>query len=168
MTGRREETDVDDESGRSLEAGADGAGAEAESTARAGDQRGDAEGASADAESVVRAYWDRVWLQRDLDALADLVADPVVRHTNEGTQSLTRRELRRRLAGAFEAVRACEVSLDAITADGAMVWLRLTLRGVSLASAAPMSLAWLAQYRVEHGRIAELWALHQVGVDWAR
>ncbi len=120
------------------------------------------------AESVVRAYWDRVWLQRDLDALEDLVADPLVRHTNEGTQSLTRQELRRRLAGAFEAVRACEVSLDAITADGAMVWLRLTLRGVSLASAAPMSLAWLAQYRVEHGRIAELWALHQAGVDWAR
>ena len=139
---------MDDESGTSLEAGA--------------------EGASADAESVVRAYWDRVWLQRDLDALEDLVADPVVRHSNDGTQSLTRRELRRTLAGAFEAVRVCEASIDSIAADGAMVWLRLTLRGVSLANAAPLSLAWMAQYRVERGRIAELWALHQVGVDWAR
>ena len=121
----------------------------------------------ASAETVVRAYWERVWLERDLDALEDLVADPVVRHTAEGTESLTRRELRRRVAGAFEAVRASEVSIDAITADGPVAWVRLTLRGVSLATAAPMSLAWLAQYRIEGGRIAELWALHQPGADWS-
>ena len=119
------------------------------------------------AESVVRAYWERVWLERDLDALEDLVTDPVVRHTAEGTQSLTRREYRRRLADAFEMVRATEVSIDSIIADGPTVWIRLTLRGVSLATAAPMSLAWLGQYRIESGRIAELWALHQPGMDWS-
>ena len=118
-------------------------------------------------ESVVRAYWERVWLERDLDALEDLVTDPVVRHTAEGTQSLTRGEYRRRLADAFEAVRATDVSIDSITADGPLAWVRLTLRGVSLATAAPMSLAWLGQYRVESGRIAELWALHQPGADWS-
>ena len=121
----------------------------------------------ASAESVVRAYWERVWLERDLDALEDLVTDPVVRHTAEGTQSLTRREYRRRLADAFEAVRATEVSIDSITADGPLAWVRLTLRGVSLATAAPMSLAWLGQYRIEGGRIVELWALHQPGADWS-
>ena len=120
------------------------------------------------AESAVRGYWERVWLERDLDALEDLAADPIVRHTAEGTETLTRRELRRRLAGAFEAVRASEVSFDAVTAEGNTVWVRLTLRGVSLATAAPMSLAWLAQYRIEGGRIAELWALHQPGADWSR
>ena len=120
------------------------------------------------AESAVRGYWERVWLERDLDALEDLVADPIVRHTAEGTETLTRRELRRRLAGAFEAVRASEVSFDAVTAEGNTVWVRLTLRGVSLATAAPMSLAWLAQYRIEGERIAELWALHQPGADWTR
>ena len=117
-------------------------------------------------ESVVRGYWARIWLERDLDALDDLVADPVVRHTAEGTEVLTRQELRRRLAGAFEAVRASEANIEALTADGDAVWVRLTLRGVSLATAAPMTLAWMAQYRVEGGRIAELWALHQPGVDW--
>ena len=90
-----------------------------------------------------------------------------MRHTAEGTQSLTRREYRRRLADAFEAVRATEVSIDSITADGPLAWVRLTLRGVSLATAAPLSLAWLGQYRVEDGRIAELWALHQPGIDWS-
>lgn len=119
------------------------------------------------AESVVRAYWERVWLERDLDALEDLIADPLVRHTAEGTQSLTRREFRHRLADAFKMVRATEVSIDSITADGPVAWVRLTVRGVSLATAAPMSLAWLAQYRIEGGRIAELWALHQPGTDWS-
>ena len=133
----------------------------------------------ASAESVVRAYWERVWLERDLDALEQLVTDPVVRHTAEGTESLALLELRRRLTGAFETVRATEVSIDAVCVDsansvdsgdnanGSIVWIRLTLRGVSLATAAPMSLAWLAQYRIEDGRIAELWALHQPGADWS-
>lgn len=135
----------------------------------AGDTGGEhaASRSAASAESVVRAYWERIWLERDLDALEDLVTDPVVRHTAEGTQSLTRLEYRRRLADAFEAVRATEVSIDSITADGPLAWVRLTLRGVSLATAAPLSLAWLGQYRVERGRIAELWALHQPGADWS-
>ena len=119
------------------------------------------------AESVVRGYWDRIWLDRDLDALEDLVADRIVRHTAEGTETLTRAEMRTRLAGAFDAVRASKVSFDAVTAAGAIVWVRLTMHGVSLATAAPMSLVWLAQYRVEGGRIVELWALHQPGADWS-
>ncbi len=120
-----------------------------------------------DPESVVRAYWERVWLERDLDALDDVVADRIVRHTAEGTETLTRRELRNRLAGAFDAVRATEVSFDAMTTAGSTVWARITLRGVSLATAAPMSLAWLAQYRVDGDRIAELWGLHQPGAEWS-
>ena len=138
-----------------------------EEAAMAGDTDNDHTAGAAPAEAVVRAYWERVWLEQDLDALEDLVSDPVVRHTAEGTKSLTLREYRRRLADAFEAVRATEVSIDSITADGPLAWVRLTLRGVSLASAAPMSLAWLGQYRVEGGRIAELWALHQPGADWS-
>ena len=135
----------------------------------AGDSGGDhaASRSEASPESVVRAYWERVWLERDLDALEDLFADPVVRHTAEGTQSLTHREIRHLLAGVFETVRATDVSVDATCADGSAVWVRLTLRGVSLATAAPMSVAWLGQYRVEGGRIAELWALHQPGTDWS-
>ena len=119
------------------------------------------------AESVVRRYWERIWLERDLDALESLVSEPIVRHGPDGTETLTRPQLRQRLASAFEAVRACELSFDAITTEGATVWVRLTVRGVSLATAAPMSLAWLAQYRVEGGRIVELWGLHQAGADWS-
>lgn len=118
-------------------------------------------------ESVVHAYWERVWLGRDLDALDDIVADPIVRHTAEGTEVMARSDLRRRLSAAFEAVCASEVDFDALAVEGDSVWVRLTLRGVSLATAAPMSLAWLAQYRIDGGRIVELWALHQPGADWS-
>lgn len=138
-----------------------------EEAAMAGDKDSDDTAGAASAESVVRAYWERIWLERDLDALEDLITDPLVRHTAEGTQSLTLREFRHRLSGAFEMVRATDVIIDDITADSSAVWIRLTMRGVSLATAAPMSLAWLAQYRVEGGRIAELWALHQPGMDWS-
>ncbi|MYB02843.1 MAG: nuclear transport factor 2 family protein [Acidimicrobiaceae bacterium] len=119
------------------------------------------------AESVVRRYWERIWLERDLDALESLVSEPIVRHGPDGTETLTRRQLRQRLASAFDTVRASEVSFDAVTTEGATVWVRLTVRGVSLATAAPMSLAWLAQYRVEGGRIVELWGLHQASADWS-
>ena len=119
------------------------------------------------AEATVRAYWERVWLHDDLDALDELVSDPTVRHTAEGTLVLARDDLRRRLMAARSAIRANEVSIDALAVDGDRVWARLTMRGVSLATMAPMSLVWIAQYRLEGGRIAEAWTLHQTGVDWS-
>ncbi len=121
---------------------------------------------SADPESVVRSYWERIWLERDLDALEDLVSEPIVRHGPDGTETLTRRQLRQRLAGAFEAICASEVSVHALSADGDTIWIRLTLRGVSLATASAMLVAWMGQYRVAGGRIAEIWSLHQAGIDW--
>ncbi|MXZ53897.1 MAG: nuclear transport factor 2 family protein [Acidimicrobiaceae bacterium] len=118
------------------------------------------------AESVVRSYWERIWLERDLDALQDLVSDPTVRHGPDGTETLTRQQYRQRLAGAFEAIRASDISVHALTADGDTVWIRLTMRGVSLASASPTPVAWMGQYRVSGGRIVEIWSLHQTGIDW--
>ena len=133
---------------------------------RGRNRRPDDERHAAEPESVVRSYWERIWLERDLDALEDLVSDPIVRHGPDGTETLTRRQLRQRLAGAFEAIRASEVSVHAVTADGDSVWIRLTLRGVSLATASAIPVAWMGQYRVSGGRIAEIWSLHQAGIDW--
>jgi hypothetical protein len=116
--------------------------------------------------AVVRSYWDRVFLERDLDALASLVTDPSVRHTADGTRTFSIAELRTHLDGALRSLRAESVEIDAMSVDGSTVWLRTTLRGVSMASMSPLRIAWLAQYRIEDGRIAESWSLHQVGADW--
>lgn len=121
---------------------------------------------TADPASVVRSYWERIWLERDLDALEDLVSDPIMRHGPDGTETLTRQQMRQRLAGAFEAICASDVSVHALTADGDTVWMRLTMRGVSLATASALPVAWMGQYRVSGGRIVESWSLHQTGIDW--
>lgn len=121
-----------------------------------------------DPAGVVRAYWERVWIDGDLDALGDLVADPSTRHTPDGTQTLTVAELAARLSDALAAVRGSTVRFDAQTVDGDTVWVRLTLQGCSLAAATPLVITWIAQYRVVGGRIVEMWALHQGGLDWSR
>ena len=120
-----------------------------------------------DPAAVVRSYWDRVWIDRDLDALDDLVTDPSIRHTADGTATFTTSELKAHLRDALAAIRTERLTIEALTVDGPDVWFRATVHAVSLATMAPVSLAWLAQYRVQDGRIAEAWALHQVNTDWA-
>lgn len=120
-----------------------------------------------DPEQLVRRYWSEVWLERDLDAIDRYVTDPVVRHTGEGTQRLSREELKDHLADALSTLRSTDLRVDALTVDGDTVWMRLTLHAVSLATMAPMPVTNLIQYRLRDGLIAESWQLHQPGLDWA-
>ncbi len=122
---------------------------------------------SADPVAIVRAYWDRIFLDRDLDALDTLVTDPSLRHTADGTRRFSRDELRAYLSDVLNAVRATDVTFESISVDGDDVWLRATIRATSLATTAPISIAWLAQYRIEDGRISEAWSLHQSNMDWS-
>ena len=120
----------------------------------------------ADAERVVRDYWQKVWVEADLDSLADVVAEPTIRHTIDGTHELTLAALRQRIADALRTMCGSEVSIDSITVDGDTVWARVTLKGTTLATMAPLTLTWMAQYRLEGDKIAEMWALHRSGLDW--
>ena len=120
-----------------------------------------------DPAAVVREYWENVFVERDLDAIDALVTDPTVRHTAEGNRSFSPEEFKEHLRDALCAFRTEAVTFDHISSDGPNVWLRATVRAVSLATMTPMCISWLAQYRVEGGRIAEAWALHQTNVDWS-
>ena len=120
----------------------------------------------ADAERVVRDYWQKVWVDADLDSLADVVAEPTIRHTIDGTHELTLDALRRRITDALRTMCGSEVIIDSITVDGDTVWARVTLKGTTLATMAPLTLTWMAQYRLEGDKIAEMWALHRSGLDW--
>ena len=121
----------------------------------------------ADPADVVRSYWQHVWLDRDLDALDDLVTDPSIRNTADGTRELSTADLKALLRDALCAVRGKDMTVDAVAVDGSNVWIRLTLHGISIATMSPLTFTWLAQYRIVDGRIAEAWALHQTGVDWS-
>ena len=116
--------------------------------------------------AVVRSYWDRVFLERDLDALDDLVTESSIRHTADGTRRFTRPELKAHLRDALHAFRAESVVFEAVTADGDDVWMRATVEAVSLATMTPVTMAWLAQYRLDGDRIAEAWALHHTNCGW--
>ncbi len=123
--------------------------------------------ASLEAEAVVKRYWTRIWLERDLEWLGEVIADPVVRHTGESSETLSLDDLRTRLAATFESLRVCDVNIGAMACADDCVWVRLTVRGVSLATAAPLTLAWMAQYRLAKGRIAEIWSLQRPGAEWS-
>ena len=96
----------------------------------------------ADAERVVRDYWQKVWVDADLDSLADVVVDLTIRHTIDGTHELTLEALRGRIADALRTMCGSEVIIDSITVDGDTVWARVTLKGTTLATMAPLTLTW--------------------------
>ena len=105
-------------------------------------------------------------LLRDLDALDGIVTEPSVRHSPDGTFELTVSGLKKRIAEALRTICGSSFDIDAITVDGDTVWARITLKGATLATMAPLSVTWMAQYRLEGDRIAEMWALHESGLDW--
>ncbi|MGI9644010.1 MAG: nuclear transport factor 2 family protein [Ilumatobacteraceae bacterium] len=121
---------------------------------------------TSDPAAVVRSYWDRVWIERDVDAVGDLFTDPSMRHTSHGDYRFSIEELKAHLCDALNAIRTERLSIEAMTVDGQFVWMRSTVHAVSLATMTPLDLAWLAQYRVEGDRIAETWALHQSNMVW--
>ena len=118
------------------------------------------------AEQVVEHYWRHVWLERDFSVLGDSYTDPTVRHTVNGTRTVTVAELEKDLSESLRAYRGDDFSIDQLTVVDDIAWLRLTLRGVSLAAMTPLVITWLAQYRIADGLIAETWALHCNGLDW--
>ncbi len=115
---------------------------------------------------VVQQYWQSVWIERDLSVLGDLYTDPTVRHTVNGSRTVDLATLAANLSESLRAIRGESFNIDKLTVVDDIAWLRLTLRGMSLAAMTPMDITWMAQYRLDGGRIAETWALHQAGLDW--
>ena len=118
------------------------------------------------AETVVQQYWTSVWIDRDLSVLGDLYTDPTIRHTVNGSRTVDLATLAGTLSESLRAMRGESFTIDKLTVVDDIAWLRLTLRGMSLAAMTPIEITWIAQYRLEGGRIAETWALHQAGLGW--
>ena len=123
---------------------------------------------SRDPTEIVEAIWQRIWIDHELDALDDLLADPYVRHTREGTVTMTPAEYGATVAAAVEVIRGTRVHVDDIAAAGDTVWARMTLEAVNISLGEPVTITWLGQYRIADDRIAESWVLHESGLDWSR
>ncbi len=70
---------------------------------------------------------------------------PSIRHTADGTRRFTSDELEAHLRNALHAFPAERIEFEAVSVGEQDVWLRATVHAVSLATMAPVSIAWLAQ-----------------------
>jgi predicted SnoaL-like aldol condensation-catalyzing enzyme len=119
-----------------------------------------------DNEALVTQLWDRIWISGDLDELEQLVCDPYIRHTRDGTVSAPPADYARHLRNVVRTIRGTAVTIEHIASVGDMVYARLNLEGVNLDTGNALRLTWLTQYRIADGKIAEAWTMHQSGLDW--
>lgn len=115
---------------------------------------------------LVLRLWNLVWLGERSDTFEELLTESFVRHTREGTTYQTPSGYRRSVGDATRNTTGTEVRIDHIEQVGDHVYARLTLLGVSLTTGDPMVISTIGDYRIEGGRIAESWMMHQPGLDW--
>jgi predicted SnoaL-like aldol condensation-catalyzing enzyme len=121
---------------------------------------------SSDNERLVDRLWNQIWIEGALDKLDDVIADPFIRHTRDGTEVTTPAEYARHIESAVRTIRGTEMVVEHIASVDDMVFARLHLHGLNLSTGTTVKITWLTQYRIAEGRIAEAWTMHQSGLDW--
>ncbi len=118
------------------------------------------------ARELVRRWYDEVWGEGRLELIDELVAEPFVRHSQQGTVTRTLAEVREDFVQYQRVIRHAVTTIDDQTVDGDRVWSRLTMRGVNPETGEQTTITWLQVHRVEGGRLAETWVLFARDVDW--
>ena len=116
--------------------------------------------------ALVRRWWDEVWRDGNVDAVADLVTDPFTRHTSAGTEVTTPAEYGKKLTQFQRALYRPETTVHDLAVEGDRVWQRATSHGVNLDTGDRAVVTWMLEIRVADGRIAEMWIGALSGVDW--
>jgi hypothetical protein len=119
-----------------------------------------------DPASLARRWWE-IWRDGDLASLDDLVTDPFVRHGNRENARRSLTEVKRDMARYRDGLEIVSFTIDAVAVAGAEVWQRVSVTGVQPQTEDPLSIAWLQEFRVHDGRLAEMWMLYAMGMDWA-
>ena len=121
---------------------------------------------SGENEELVETLWKHIWLDRSLDRLGEVLADPFVRHTRDGTERTTPERYARHVSSSVATIRPTKLHFDHITSVDDCVFARLRLEGVNVAVGTPVKITWIAQYRIASGLIVESWSMHQTDLDW--
>ena len=119
----------------------------------------------ADPRTLARLWWD-VWRDGNLELLDEIVADPFVRHTTRETVIRDRAEIRQDMARYRDAHQLSTIRFDSQVAVDDRVWSRVTTTGVNVQAEEPQTMSWLQEFRVADGRLAEMWLLYAIGIDW--
>ena len=117
-------------------------------------------------DNPVIQLWRTIWLDRRIDGLDDLLADPYIRHTRDGTASVTTSEYVEHARQSMRTIRGTDLTVDQFVEMTDRTFVRITLVGVNVTSGDPVMITVVGEYRVNEGRIAESWSMHQPGLDW--
>lgn len=115
---------------------------------------------------LVRRWWIDVWGGDDLTVLDEICTDPYVRHTGLGTERVSLKEYKRRVAQQRQVLRNATTTIDDQVVSGDKVWTRATSRGVDFTAIDRAVMTWITIHRIEDGRIAEAWVSTLPGVEW--
>ena len=107
-----------------------------------------------------------MWRAGDLDVVHELCTDPYIRHTGTGSETLSLADYKKKLAQTQRVLRNATTTIDDEVVDGDKVWSRATSRGVNLEGDTANVITWMVIHRIEDGKLAEVWALTQSGIDW--
>lgn len=125
--------------------------------------RATAEGGAAE---LVEQWQERAWGRCDLSAVDDLIAESFVRHNRDGTAVRSRAELKADLCEYQKALGQPVIEVHDRVVAGDTVWSRTTMRGANMHTGETRIVDWIQVHRIEDGRIAEVWSLHAVDVEW--
>ncbi len=117
-------------------------------------------------EMLIETLWNHIWLDQSLDRLGEVLADPFVRHTRDGTERTTPQRYARHVSSSVKTIRPTRLHVAYIASVNDYVFARLILEGVNVAVGSKVKITWLAHYRIVAGLIAESWSMHQTGLDW--
>lgn len=111
----------------------------------------------ADLVALIDRYTDELYHRRNLDALADLIADPLIRYEPEGqVLSLTLDESRARIAGSYEHYPKMIFTTRKLVADESSVAMAYEAV-LTDADGAEVRFCGVEIFVVREGRIAEVW-----------
>lgn len=116
--------------------------------------------------AVSQAWWDEIWRDGDLDAVDRLFTDPLTRHTGSGSETVSRKAYKARLAEAQRILSRVQTSIDHRVVDGDTVWTRATSSGINRETGERSLMSWLLVQRIADGLITEQWVATFPGVDW--
>ena len=111
-------------------------------------------------------WWDEIWRDGRLDAVDQLFTEPFVRHTGTGSEKVTRKAYKGRLAEFQRVLWHVDTRIDDRVVDGDKVWTRATSKGINRETGERSVVTWLIVQRIEDGRIAEHWVATFTGVEW--
>ena len=116
--------------------------------------------------AVSQRWWDDIWRDGNVDAVDEIFAEPLIRHTSTGTEKVSRAAYKGRLRDFQRVLSRVQTTIDDRVVSGDRVWTRATSSGINRETGDRSVVTWLIVQRVEQGRIAEQWVATFTGVDW--